>query len=40
MGQRALNQGLIPTSAEVQSPERLEGELTTTLEERLGQTRD
>ena len=40
MGQRALNQGLIPTSAEVQSPERLEGELTTTLEERLGQARD
>ena len=40
MGQCALDQGLIPTPAEVQSPERLEGELTTTLEERLGQTRD
>ena len=40
MSQCALDQGLIPTSAEVQGPERLEGELATTLEERLGQTRD
>ena len=40
MSQCALDQGLIPTSAEVQGPERLERELTTTLEERLDQAGD